>query len=42
MGNAYRLIVGIDYHFERVFIIFFGTHAEYDRINSETVDFKRP
>ncbi len=42
LGNAYCLIVGVDYRFERVFIIFFGTHAEYDEINAETIDYKKP
>lgn len=36
-GNAYRLVVRIDYGNGLVFIRFVGTHAEYDRINAEEV-----
>lgn len=36
-GNRYRLIVHVAYPFNRVLIKFVGTHAEYDRIDPETV-----
>ena len=36
-GNDYRLIVRVQYQAGALAIRFFGTHAEYDRINSETV-----
>ena len=32
-GNTYRLVVAINYPAEIVFIKFFGTHAEYDKID---------
>ena len=36
-GNKFRLIVHVAYAYRRVLIKFVGTHAEYDRINPETV-----
>jgi mRNA interferase HigB len=37
-GNEYRVIARIDFQFQAVFIKFVGTHAEYDKIDPETVD----
>lgn len=36
-GNKFRLIVHVAYRHRAVLIKFVGTHAEYDRINPETV-----
>ena len=36
-GNRYRLIVHVSYVYKRVLVKFVGTHAEYDRIEPETV-----
>ena len=39
MGNKFRLVVRIV--FESVQIKWFGTHAEYDKINVETIQYKK-
>jgi mRNA interferase HigB len=36
-GNDYRMIVLVQYKAGVVAIRFFGTHAEYDRVDAETV-----
>lgn len=36
-GNKYRLIVKINYDWKIVYIRFIGTHAEYDKVNAESV-----
>ncbi len=36
-GNDYRLVVLVAYRKGRLFIRFVGTHAEYNRINAETI-----
>jgi mRNA interferase HigB len=36
-GNAYRLVVLIDYEFQVLFIRFIGTHNQYDKIDAKTI-----
>ena len=36
-GNKYRLVVWINYAHQVVYIRFIGTHAQYDKINVQTV-----
>jgi mRNA interferase HigB len=38
-GNEFRLIVDILYRVGIVYIIWFGTHAEYNRINAKTISY---
>jgi mRNA interferase HigB len=40
-GNKYRLIVHVSYRFGRALVKFIGTHAEYDRINPETISWRK-
>lgn len=40
-GNTFRLIVDVEYKFKIVFVIWFGTHAEYDKINAQDVQFDK-
>ena len=39
-GNDYRLIVDIEYKLKIVFVVWFGTHQEYDKINTKTVSYE--
>jgi mRNA interferase HigB len=38
-GNAYRLVVAVDYERQIVFIKWLGTHAQYDKIEVRTVKY---
>ena len=40
-GNDYRLVTHVDYTFGFIFIIWVGTHSEYDKIDVKTIEFKR-
>ena len=39
-GNDYRLIVDIEYKLQIVFVVWFGTHVEYDKIDVKTVSYE--
>jgi mRNA interferase HigB len=39
-GNDYRLIVDIEYKLKIVFVVWFGTHKEYDKIDTKTVSYE--
>ncbi len=38
VGGSYRLIVHLDYPRQRMYILWFGTHQEYDKIDADTVE----
>lgn len=42
MGNKYRLVVRMVFAFKTIQIKWFGTHAEYDKIDVATVQYERP
>ena len=41
MGNKYRLVVRIVFSFKAIQVKWFGTHAEYDRIDVTTVQYTK-
>ncbi|REG91974.1 type II toxin-antitoxin system HigB family toxin [Algoriphagus antarcticus] len=38
-GNSFRLIVDIEYRLKIVFIVWFGTHKEYDKIDAKIISY---
>jgi len=36
-GNEYLIVVAVKYQFFAVYILFIGTHAEYDKIDVATI-----
>ena len=40
-GNSYRLVVDIEYKIGIIFIVWFGTHTEYDRINVKAIRYDK-
>jgi mRNA interferase HigB len=38
-GNKYRLIVDVEYHLRIIFIVWIGTHKEYDNIDAKKVSY---
>jgi mRNA interferase HigB len=36
-GNKYRIVVWINYPYRVVYIRLIGTHAQYDRIDAQTI-----
>ena len=41
MGNKFRLVVRMVFEFKAIQLKWFGTHAEYDRIDVSTVSYKK-
>jgi mRNA interferase HigB len=40
-GNDYRLIADIEYRFQKVFIVWIGTHSQYNEINAKDVKYTK-
>lgn len=40
-GNKYRLIVDIEYRLQILFIVWVGTHAEYDKIDAKKISYAK-
>ena len=40
-GNDFRLIIKINFKAKAAYILWFGTHKEYDKIDAKSVTFKR-
>ena len=38
-GNDFRLVVSVNFQQNACYVIWFGTHKEYDKINVETIAF---
>ena len=38
-GNDFRLVVSLNFIQKTCYVIWFGTHEEYDKINVETITF---
>ncbi len=38
-GNDFRLVTEIDYEYQLVFIIWIGSHKEYNRIDVTTIEY---
>ena len=38
-GNSFRLIVDVEYRLKIVFIVWFGTHKQYDNIDVKTISY---
>ncbi len=39
-GNRYRLVVDIEYKIKIVFIVWIGTHKEYDKLNVKEIKYE--
>ena len=40
-GDSYRLIVDIEYRLKIVFVVWFGTHKQYDAIDAKKVNYAK-
>ncbi len=40
MGNHYRVIAMIHFNVRTVYVLFIGTHKQYDKVDAKKVEFK--
>lgn len=40
-GNSFRLIISINFKKQAAYIIWFGTHSEYDKIDAENIVYRK-
>ncbi len=40
-GNSFRLIVDVEFKFNLVFVVWFGTHKEYDKVDAKSVRYDK-
>jgi mRNA interferase HigB len=40
-GNRYRLVALINFNVRTIYILFLGTHTEYDKIDASTIKFRK-
>jgi mRNA interferase HigB len=40
-GNDFRLIVDVEYRLKIVFIVWFGTHKQYDKIDAKKMSYDK-
>ena len=38
-GNKYRLIVDIEFRLQMIFVVWVGTHKEYNKIDAKKIDY---
>lgn len=41
LGNNYRLVTMIHFNIRTVYILFIGTHKEYDSIDAKNINYKK-
>lgn len=40
-GNDFRLVLSVNFEQNACYVIWFGTHSEYDKINVETISYDK-
>jgi mRNA interferase HigB len=40
-GNSFRLVVDIEYRLKIIFVVWFGTHKQYDKIDVKKISYDK-